>query len=170
MDFLVGTGATVSRISFVPKGSLSQDKVLTRGVKGNGEHVLSKPFLLTKGNKRLWGRFLTAEESPACLSRRDLLQSLGVPLHLSPRGAARAITGVCTISEFQDADLDIPKALEAVPGELWRRWGTAAGLRSSALGKSEAGKTAGLRGSAQGQSEAGTAAGLRGCGARHREK
>lgn len=84
MEFLVGAGATVSCINFAPKGSLSQDKVLTRGVKGKGEHVLSKPFLLTKGNKRLWGRCLTAEESPACLPGSDLLQSLGVPLHLSP--------------------------------------------------------------------------------------
>lgn len=60
-----------------------------------------------------------AEESPACLLGRDLLQTLDVQLQPSPRGTDLIIAGVCAVSEVQDPDLETPKPLEAVPRELW---------------------------------------------------
>lgn len=132
VEVLVDTGATLAHLNFVPRGSVSQDKVLIQGVTGKGEHVLSKPLLLTTGNKGVWGRFVIAEESPACLLGRDLLQTPDVQLHLSPRGTDLIIAGVCVLSEVQDPDLEIPKTLEAVPTELRRKSGTELGLLTSA--------------------------------------
>lgn len=126
VQFLVDTGATHSLLNFVPKGSVSQDEVSIQGVVGKEEQVLSKPLLLSIGNKGVWGRFVIAEESPACLLGRALLQTLDV--HLSPRCTDLINAGVRVISEVQDPDLEIPKTLEAVPRELRSESGAERGL------------------------------------------
>uniref|UniRef100_A0A8C0EWX7 Reverse transcriptase n=1 Tax=Bubo bubo TaxID=30461 RepID=A0A8C0EWX7_BUBBB len=106
--------------------------VLIQGVMGKGEHVLSKRCLLTIGNKGVCGGFVRAQESPDCLLGKDLLQTLDVQLHLSPRSTDLTIAEVCVISEVQDPHLEIPKTLEAVPRELWNKSGADVGLLKSA--------------------------------------
>lgn len=69
-----------------------------------------------------------AEESPACLLGRDLLQTLDVQSQASPRGTDLIIAGVPAVSEMQDPDLGTPKPLELVPRELWSKGGAGVGF------------------------------------------
>ncbi|PKU28921.1 hypothetical protein llap_20775 [Limosa lapponica baueri] len=48
--------------------------------------TLTKPLLVTIGNKSVWARFVLAEDLPMCLLGRDLLQTLDVEIRLAPEG------------------------------------------------------------------------------------
>lgn len=132
IEFLVNTGVTLSLLNFIPKDSMSQDRVTIQGATRKGEHALSKPLLLLIGNKGIWGRFVIAEESPACLLGRDLLQALDVQLHLSPRGTDLIIAGLCVVSDAGESELKIPEELKDVPQELWSKSGRDVGLLKTA--------------------------------------
>ncbi|PKU34508.1 hypothetical protein llap_15187 [Limosa lapponica baueri] len=106
-EFLVDTGATLSLLNFTLKESRTTHKIVIDGVTGQKEQNLSKSFLVTTGNKSIWGRFVLVEDLPACLFGRDLLQVLDVELRLSPEGIDLIIMGISVISRCSNNELKI---------------------------------------------------------------